>query len=74
MRLAEALGIVIRRERVFRGWPQRKLGPPGVVSLHESGFRSPSLDSVEWYAELFDVSSTYLIAQAETVMRKGERE
>lgn len=76
MEIAEAFGIVLRRNREKLGLSQEELAlncslDRTFISLLERGLRQPSLATVFNVAEQLNMTSSELVRQVERTQKKG---
>ena len=68
--------VRIRKLRIDRGMSQREVAlqlnmSVSAIGMYEQGRRLPSLDLVVAYADLFSVTTDYLLRGEETTVRVG---
>ena len=78
MEIAEAFGIVLRRNREKIGLSQEELAlncglDRTFISLLERGLRQPSLATVFNVADQLDLSGSELVRQVERTKKRGGR-
>ncbi|RYZ72073.1 MAG: XRE family transcriptional regulator [Proteobacteria bacterium] len=78
MEIAEAFGIVLRRNREKMGLSQEELAlncslDRTFISLLERGLRQPSLATVFNIGEQLKITSSELVRQVERTRKKGGR-
>ena len=77
MDLAQAFAIVLKQHRKSAGFSQEKLAElcnleRTYISFLERGLRKPSLNMTFRFAEVFDVKTSLLVEEIETVISNNK--